>query len=119
MMLLADLTAQKMSDPFSGQEVLIDGPIQRRSIFPIEPILSHASGKDRMLDVEEKDSIFLQCPMYFLKNGVQVLDIVQSQIGNHAVPCGLRILIFLDPTHLVEDPFPTVAPFGFLNHFWA
>ena len=59
-----------------------------------------------MLDVEQKNSVFLQRPIDFFKNGVQVLNIVQGQIGDHAVPCGLRILIFLDPTHPVEDAFP-------------
>ena len=72
-----------------------------------------------MLNVEEKDSIFFQRPMDFFKNGVQVLDIVQSQIGDHAVPCILWIRIFLDPAHLIADARPAVAPPGFLDHLPA
>ena len=52
MVLLADLAAQKVSDALPGHEILIDGPVQRRTIFPIGPILSHTGGKNRMLDVE-------------------------------------------------------------------
>ena len=76
MVLLADLAAQKVGDPLPRHEILIDGPVQRLSVLTIRPILSHAGGKDRVLDVDEKNSVFLQCPMYFFKNGVQILNIV-------------------------------------------
>ena len=52
MVLLADLAAQEVGDALPGHEILIDGPVQRRAIFPVGPILSHAGGKDRVLDVE-------------------------------------------------------------------
>lgn len=48
MVLLADLAAQKVGEALPGHEILIDGPIQRRAIFPVGPILPHAGGKDRM-----------------------------------------------------------------------
>ena len=116
MVLLMNLAPQEMGDPLSGHEVAVDRPVQRRTVFSIDPVLSHAGSENRMLHVEEKYAVFLQRPMDVFKNGIQILNIVQRQIGDHTVPCRLRIRIFPDPTHLIADSRSAVAAPGLLNH---
>jgi len=56
MVLLADLTAQEVDDTLTGQEIIVDGSVQRLAVHAINPFLMHACRERGMHDVKKECS---------------------------------------------------------------
>ena len=117
--LLYDITSQKMRMPFTRDKVIINRPILGASFLCINPVLPNPRGKNRMFHIQEKYAARLQSSTYFLKNPTDVLNIMQGQIGNNTVPLISRIFVFFYSADPVFNITVLVSPLGFLYHFPA
>lgn len=116
MVLFYNVASQEMCGARPREEVAVYRPMLRRSFACINPILSNPGGKNRVLDVEEEVPTLLQRAIYLSEHRLQVRNVVQGQIGDHAVPPALRALVVLDSADAVFDGFLCAAPLGLLNH---
>ncbi len=57
-MLLCDITAQKVRFSFARHKIVIDRPILRCALLCINPVLSDARSKYRMFDIKKEYAIF-------------------------------------------------------------
>ncbi len=79
----------------------------------------NARSKNRVLDIKKEYPVLSQCPMDVSEYGLDVFDVVQGQIGDHAVPGVLRVFVFFNAADTVFDLTFPAAFFRLRDHFGA
>lgn len=86
-MVLSHPMAEEVRLPFAGIVVSVDWPVCWVAVRVVDPVFVDAGGEGRMFDVEEEASTVGQRAMHLAVDAVQILDIVQDQIGDDYIIC--------------------------------
>ena len=91
MVLLHNMLPQEVGRTLSRIKIIINGPACWISVLIIFPVFIDPRRKSRMLDVHQEYAVFLQGSIDPSIDLIQVPDIMQDQIRDHAVE-GVRWL---------------------------
>lgn len=113
-MVLLHLVPKEIRSPLFGVVVIRHGPGAVGG-----ELLVDARREGGMLDVEKEDSARFQRPMDEAVDFLQVLDVMQNQVGHHQIVAFCGVVVVMDAADAVFDVFCHISALGFPDHQFA